>query len=50
VAHLGSDQTHLRRRSERVGDLSDLVDPIDQRPKPVLGNVAGYFDLILDFI
>ena len=50
VAHLRSDQTHGRPLSERVGDLSNFVDLIDQLSKLVLGNVAGYFDLILDFI
>jgi hypothetical protein len=50
VAHLCSDQTHGRPLSERVGDLSNFVDLIDQRPELVLGTVAGYIDLILDFI
>jgi hypothetical protein len=50
VGHLRSGQTHARPLPERVGDLGDLVDPIDQRPEPVLGNVAGYFDLVPDLI
>jgi hypothetical protein len=40
----------MRLLSERVGDLGDFVDLIYQRPEPILGNVADYFDLILDII
>jgi hypothetical protein len=50
VADLRSDQTHVRPLSERVGDFGDFVNLIDQRPELVPGNVAGYFDLIVDFI
>jgi hypothetical protein len=50
VAYLRPYQTHVCPLSERVGDLSDLIDMIDKRPELLLGDVACYIDLILDFI